>query len=194
MFIKIIFVDKNIYLFPQERQEELNSAMATSSQVSPRAKASLESLERAKRELSSHCDAIKLSLANLNRAKEWQFNENSPSYNPSPTTPNESLNGSFKSGEYTLFFISLHIAIHLFEIEATTCWLIACSISTNEMRVWVIYYYVLHVIYELIWFFFWRPRVFSHFLFASSFLKRIYLAGVLISWCFIYGNFHILYR
>ncbi len=70
--------------------------MDTSShQVSPRAKATMESLERAKRELSSHCDAIKLSLANLNRAKEWQFNEN----NPSPTTPNESLNGSSKGGE-----------------------------------------------------------------------------------------------
>ncbi|KAJ6635992.1 Dystrophin, isoforms A/C/F/G/H, partial [Pseudolycoriella hygida] len=76
----------------RDRQEDLKVAM----DVSPRSKATMESLERAKRELSSHCDAIKLSLANLNRAKEWQFNENSPSYNPS-TTPNESFNGSLKS-------------------------------------------------------------------------------------------------
>lgn len=92
-------MDKNINLFSQERQEDLKIAMDTTSQFSPRAKATMESLERAKRELSSHCDAIKLSLANLNRAKEWQFNENSSSNNPSVTTPNESLNGSFKGGE-----------------------------------------------------------------------------------------------
>lgn len=75
--------------------------MDVSSQAtpSPRAKSTMESLERAKRELSSHCDAIKLSLANLNRAKEWQLNENSPINSPSATASPESLNGSFKSGE-----------------------------------------------------------------------------------------------
>lgn len=94
-------MDEKYYLYShsQERQEDLNIAMETSSHVSPRAKATMESLERAKRELSSHCDAIKLSLANLNRAKEWQFNENSPSNNPLATAQNESSNGSLKCGE-----------------------------------------------------------------------------------------------
>lgn len=90
-------MDQKHYSHSQERQADLKLVMDTSTQISPRAKATMESLERAKRELSSHCDAIKLSLANLNRAKEWQLNENSN--NPSATTPNESLNGSFKSGE-----------------------------------------------------------------------------------------------
>jgi len=92
-------VDNN--LFSQDLHEDLKIAMDISSQAtpSPRAKSTMESLERAKRELSSHCDAIKLSLANLNRAKEWQLNENSPINSPSATTSPESLNGSFKSGE-----------------------------------------------------------------------------------------------
>ncbi|XP_037038480.1 dystrophin, isoforms A/C/F/G/H isoform X6 [Bradysia coprophila] len=88
----------------RERQEDLKLAMDTS-HVSPRAKATMESLERAKRELSSHCDAIKLSLANLNRAKEWQFNENSPKNYPSATAPNESLNGSFKGENQTEAYV-----------------------------------------------------------------------------------------
>lgn len=126
----IICGQKKYYLYLQERQEDLKIAMDASVHVSPRAKATMESLERAKRELSSHCDAIKLSLANLNRAKEWQFNENSPLNNPSAA--NESLNGSFKSGElyYNVIFTSLRK-----QMLSKTCWLIECSIRRNEMRV-----------------------------------------------------------
>lgn len=122
------------FLHNQERQEDLKIAMDAPSHLSPRTKATIESLDRAKRELSSHCDAIKLSLANLNRANEWQFNES----NPTAPSPNESLNGSFKSGEFSIFYKFVlpfwgGKCVEHSAMSPTTCCLIACSISNaNE--------------------------------------------------------------
>lgn len=84
---------------------------------SPRAKATLESLEKIKQSLSVHCDDVVVALAELNRTKDINKNLQTPSSASSsqtvqlspPESPlpineslqSESLNGTSKNGEYT---------------------------------------------------------------------------------------------